>query len=301
MPSPLTSEGTNHGGFEPTDWTLLSLTSLIWGSSFLWIAIGLDAFHPGVIACGRMALGAAVLWSIPRARAPIPRTAWGPLAVIALGGNAFPAVFFALAQQRIESSVAGMINSVGPILTLVVSIAMLRKAPPRRSVIGLVVGLIGALLLAWPNVRGVDAEPLGVLLAFCAVIGYSISNNFMPPLAQTYGAAPVIARAMLASAIGLAPWGVWGVTSSSFAWDSLAALVILGVLGTGIARTMYATLTGRVGAPRSSLVGYLVPLVAVILGIVVRSESVGAIELVGTAFILAGAASIGKRSPRRPI
>jgi len=293
-PSRLSAEGTNRGQFDLADWTLLSATSLIWGSSFLWIAIGLDAFAAGVVATGRLALGAAVLWTFPRARTAVPRSAWGPLAVVALGGNAFPAMFFALAQQRIESSVAGMLNSIGPILTLVVSIVMLRKAPPPAQVVGLGIGMVGAILLAWPNLQGADAEPLGVLFVLLAVSGYSVSNNFLPPLAQTYGAAPVIARAMLGSALALLPWGVWGVASSSFSWPSFIAIAILGVVGTGLARTMYASLIGRVGAPRSALVGYLVPLVAVVLGVVVRNESVGAIELVGTGVILIGAAVIGR-------
>lgn len=260
----------------------------------MWIAIGLDAFAPGVIAAGRLVLGAAVLWSFPQARTAVPRSAWGPLAVVALGGNAFPAMFFALAQQRVESSVAGMLNSVGPILTLVISIVMLRKAPPRPQMVGLVIGMVGAVMLAWPNLSGADAQPLGVLFVLLAVSGYSVSNNFLPPLTQTYGAAPVIARAMFGSAAVLLPWGLWGAASSSFSWGSLAAVAILGVIGTGLARTMYAALIGRVGAPRSSLVGYLVPLVAVVLGVVVRNESVGALELLGTSVILVGAAVIGR-------
>lgn len=293
--SRLSSEGTNAGNFDAGDWTLLLTTAAIWGSSFLWIAISLDSFHPGVIACGRMILGASILWWLPASRVAVPRSVWPQLAIIAIAGNGFPAVLFPLAQQRIESSVAGMLNSIGPILTLVISIAMLRKSPPRSQIVGLAVGLVGAVLLAMPNVVGADAEPLGVLFAVLAVIGYSLSNNFLPPLAQAYGGPAVIARAMLASAVLLAPWGVWGLGTSSFSWSALGALAILGVLGTGLARTTFAMLNGRVGAPRSALVGYLVPVVAVVLGIVVRGESVGPLELAGTALILLGAALISRQ------
>ena len=287
--SRFTSEGTNTGHFDAGDWGLLLLTSLIWGSSFLWIAIGLDNFHPGVIAAGRMVFGASVLWAYPSARKRLPREAWGAIAVVAVAGNTAPAVFFPLAQQRIESSVAGMLNSIGPILTLLLSIAMLRKAPPRGQVVGLMIGMVGAVLLALPNLSGADAEPLGVLLALMAITGYSISNNFLPPLAQAHGGPTVIAWAMLASALILLPWGVWGLDESNFDWGSLGAVAVLGVVGTGLARTIFAILNGRIGAPRSSLVGYLVPVVAVVLGVVVRDESVGAVELGGTALILVGA------------
>ena len=293
-PSRFSAEGTNTGDFDRGDWGLLLLTSLIWGSSFLWIAIGLDAFHPGVIACGRMIFGAAVLWCFEAARQPVPRSAWPAIAVVAIAGNTFPAVFFPLAQQRVESSVAGMLNSVGPILTLVISIFMLRKAPPRAQVLGLAIGMVGALLLGVANLSGADAQPLGLFFVVLAVTGYSISNNFLPRLAQAFGGPAVIARAMTASALLLAPWGIYATGESSFAWDSFGALLILGVLGTGLARTIFAILNGRIGAPRSSLVGYLVPVVAILLGVVVRGESVGAIELIGTGLILVGAALISR-------
>ncbi len=293
-PSRFSAEGTNTGDFDRGDWGLLLLTSLIWGSSFLWIAIGLDAFHPGVIACGRMLFGAVVLWCFESARTPVPRSAWPAIAVVAIAGNTFPAVFFPLAQQRVESSVAGMLNSIGPILTLLISVFMLRKSPPRAQIVGLAIGMVGALLLGVANLSGADAQPLGLLFVILAVTGYSISNNFLPRLAQAYGGPAVIARAMVASALLLTPWGLYATTKSSFEWGSFAALLVLGVLGTGLARTIFAILNGRIGAPRSSLVGYLVPVVAILLGVIVRGESVGPIELIGTALILVGAALISR-------
>lgn len=297
--SRFTADGTNTGNFSRSDWGLLLGISFVWGSSFLWIAIGLDAFHPGTIAWGRMVLGAAVLWTLPAARKPVPMSVWPGVAVVAIAGNTAPAVFFPLAQERVESSVAGMMNSVSPIIVLGVSIVMARKLPERLQVVGLVLGLFGAILVALPNLAGADAQPLGVLLVVFAVSGYAISNNFLPPLVQTFGGPAVIARAMLASALLLTPYGFYGVANSAFAWQSAAALIVLGVVGTGLARSFFATLVGRVGAPRSSLVGYLVPLVAIALGIAVRDESIGVLELVGTAVILCGAALVS-RSSRQP-
>ena len=243
-----------------------------------------------------MVFGAAVLLFVPSARRPLPRSTWPALLVVAVAGNTAPAVFFPLAQQRVESSVAGMLNSVGPILVLLLSIAMLRRAPERNQVAGLIVGLCGAVTIAAANLSGADAEPVGLLFVLCAVMGYSLSNNFLPPLAQKYGGAAVMARAMVLSSLLLAPWGAYGMTQSTFAWKSAIAVFILGVFGTGIARSLFATLNGRVGAPRSSLVGYLVPIVAIVLGVVVRDESVGAVELVGTALILGGAMLISRGS-----
>lgn len=294
--SRFTSQGVNQGNFNQTDWALLLTISLIWGSSFLWIAIGLDAFHPAVIALFRMIFGALVLAFVPAARRPMPRSTWPALLIVAIAGNAGPAIFFPLAQQRVESSVAGMLNSVGPILVLLMSVGMLRKAPERNQIVGLGIGLCGAITIATANLTGSDAEPLGLLFVLCAVIGYSISNNFLPPLAQAYGGAAVMVRAMILSSALLSPWGLWGLSRSTFEWRPAIAIVVLGVVGTGIARSLFATLNGRVGAPRSSLVGYLVPLVAIVLGVLIRDETVGAIELVGTALILCGAALISRGS-----
>ena len=152
----------------------------------------------------------------------------------------------------------------------------------------------GALILAIANLSGADAEPLGLLFAGLAVVGYSLSNNFLPPLAQAWGGPAVIARAMAISGVVLLPWGIWGLGDSTFRWSSFIALLILGVLGTGLARTIFAILNGRIGAPRSALVGYFVPVIAVLLGVVVRGESVGWVELFGTALILAGATLISR-------
>jgi drug/metabolite transporter (DMT)-like permease len=101
---------------------------------------------------------------------------------------------------------------------------------------------------------------------------------------------------MVISSVLLAPWGLWGLTRSTFEWRPALAIVLLGVFGTGIARSLFATLNGRVGAPRSSLVGYLVPIVAIVLGVLIRHESVGALELIGTALILCGAALLSRGS-----
>ncbi len=292
--SRFTAEGTNQGDFATGDWGLLLVISCIWGSSFLWIAVGLDSFHPGTIAFLRMVLGSAVIFTLPAARVPVARSAWGPLAVVAIAGNAAPAVLFPLGQQRIESSVAGMLNSISPIMVLLIAVLMTRKAPQSRQVFGLMVGLIGAVLLALPNISGVDAQPLGVFFVVLAVTGYATSNNFLPRLAQDYNGAAVMARAMGAAAIVLIPYGSWGIGQSDFSWKSFGAVVILGVVGTGIARSMFATLNGRIGAPRSSLVGYLVPVVAVTLGMLVRDESVGPMEIGGTVLVLVGATLISR-------
>ncbi len=290
-----TSDGSNVGQFQLQDWVLLISVAAIWGSSFLWIAIGLGRYDPGAIAFLRVLLGAAALWAFAPARRPVARSAWPGITVVAIAGNAVPAVFFALAQQRVESSVAGMINSLAPFAVLFVAVAMTRKAPARMQVIGLGVGLVGAALMSSPNIWGANAQPLGVLLAFMAVVGYAISNNVTPPLQQAYGGPAIIARALLVSTVVLLPYGVFGLARSELKPGPTLAIVILGVAGTGAARALFATLIGRVGAPRSSVMGYIVPVFAILLGVLVRNERLHPLEALGTAVILLGAWIISRR------
>ncbi len=293
-----TSSGTNLGAFSTSDWILLAVVAGIWGSSFLWIAIALEGLHPGAVSFGRVLLGAAALGVLPSARRRIPRESWPALAVVAIAGNATPAVFFALAEQRVETSVAGMLNAVSPLMVLVISVGLSRKAPIRRQVVGLFVGFGGAILMAAPNLTGTDAQPLGLFFVGCAVFGYALSNNVIPPLQQAYGGAAVIANALVISSLVLFPYGVYGAGKSEADLTSIVALVVLGVVGTGMARAMFATLVGRVGAPRSSIMGYLVPVVAIVLGVTVRGEDLHALELVGTVVVLVGAWIISQQSPK---
>jgi drug/metabolite transporter (DMT)-like permease len=289
-----TSGGSNSAAFGFVEWSLLAVVSLIWGSSFLWIAIGLDALHPGVIALLRTVLGAAAVWAFPQSRMPVAARAWPALVVISITGTAGPALLFAFAEQRVESSVAGMVNSATPVLVLGLSVAMLRRSPGRVQVLGLILGCAGGVLLAAPNVTGADAQPLGVALVLIAITGYAISSNLIPPLAQEYGSAPVIARALALSSVLLAPYGLLTLGDSHFEWGPVVAIVILGVLGTGFARTLYAMLLARAGAPRASMVGYFVPVVAIVLGVAVRDESVSLVEVLGLAVVLVAASMISR-------
>ena len=302
MPSPTrtlrTADGTHPAAFGLAEWSLMATISLIWGSSFLWIAIGLDALHPGVIAFVRTALGAAAVWLIPGSRAKVDASAWPGIAVISMSGTAAPALLFGFATQRIESSVVGMLNSATPLLVLALSVAMLRRSPRRIQMFGLVLGFVGGVLLGVPNATGADAQPLGVLLVVIAITGYAISSNLIPPLAQQYGSAPIMARSLALAAIVLAPYGVVTLDESRLAWGPIVAVTILGVLGTGIARTLYGTLLARAGAPRAAMVSYFVPVVAIVLGVAFRNESVSPIELIGLAIVLVAASMISRAEIR---
>lgn len=284
-----TSRGTNSGNFRRSDWAILSAVALIWGSSFLWISIGLESLSPPAIAFLRVALGGLALAFFAPARQRVERGAWPAIALIGVVGNAGPALLFAIAQQRVESSVAAMINAATPLAVLTVSILMLRRSPGVNQVRGLLIGFAGVALMAMPSVVGANAEPLGVALLLVAVAGYGLSNNLVVPLQQSNGAPAIIMRALFVGAVVLAPWGGVEALRSEPTTRSLVAVLILGVVGTGVARALAASLAGRTGASRGALVTYFVPLVAIVLGVSFRDETVGPLEIAGTALVLTGA------------
>jgi drug/metabolite transporter (DMT)-like permease len=198
-------------------------------------------------------------------------------------------LLFAVAEQTVESSVAGMINSAVPLATAAISFMLGQRSLRPVHIVGLVGGLGGVLLLSVPTMSGTDPAVMGMLLLFLAVIGYAISNNLLVPLQHRYGGIPVIMQAQLLGVVVLAPWGLWDLGANDPSLGPILAVVILGVLGTGVSRAVHATLVGRVGAPRASIVGYLIPGVAIVLGVAFRSETISPIELVGLAVVLISA------------
>lgn len=286
---PLTNVGSRPAAYGPAEWGLTGVVGLIWGSAFLWIAIGVDALDPGVVALGRVVLGGLALATFSRARRAIDRVDWLRMGAVAFFGNAVPALLFAVAETELDSAVAGMLTSGAPLLSLVVASIMLRRLPGAYQAIGISLGFGGIVLMTLPSLGGADAAPTGVLLVLLAVIGYAISGNLLVPLQQRYGGPAVTLWALAGSSVMLLPFGIAGWSDSEFSLGPVLAVTILGVLGTGIARSLSATLAGRVGAARMSTTTYLIPVVAIALGVAFRDETVSPIAIVGVAVVFVGA------------
>lgn len=294
-----TSHGTNREAFSAGDWGLFVSLALIWGSSFLLIAIGLDSFHPGVVTLLRVALGAAFLLLLPRTRARrIDRGDWSRLTVLAAMWVAIPFTFFPIAQQWIDSSVAGMLNGATPIFTAIVATMLMRTLPGPLQMVGLGVGFIGILAIALPSAGDGTTAAIGVVLIVLSTIGYAVSLNMMTPLQQKYGSLPVMARVLAIATVMVAPFGLIGLAESDFTWASFLAVAAIGVLGTGLAFVLMGTLAGSVGATRSSFLTYLIPVVALILGVVFRDEIVSPVAVAGVFLVIAGAFLASRRETR---
>jgi len=286
---PTTSTGTNREAFGAAEWGLLASIALIWGSSFLFMAIGLESFEPGVVTLARVGLGAVTLALVPAARTSIERSDLGRIALLGVIWIGIPLTIFPIAQQWIDSSVAGMLNGALPIAAAAWATVLLRTLPGWRQLVGIGIGFAGVVAISVPELVDSSATALGTALVVVAVILYGLSTNLAVPLQQKYGALPVLFRAQLAALVIVIPYGLIQLPASTWSWSSAVAMIPLGVLGTALAFVFMATLVGRVGAPRGSIAIYFVPVVAVILGVAFRDEVIAPVALVGVTLVLVGA------------
>jgi len=240
-----TSHGTNREAFNAADWFRFVSVSLIWGASFLFIAIGLDAFHPGLLTWLRVGFGALLMAMLPQARATrIPREDLPRVFLLGVIWVAIPFTLFPIAQQWIDSAVAGMLNGATPIFTAIIASVLLRQLPGRLQVGGLAVGFLGILAIALPSAGSGKTEALGVTLVVLATLCYGFSTNIVAPLQQRYGTIPVMGRTLMVATVLVTPYGLFGLARSEFAWPSLAATLAVGFLGTGVAFLMMGSLVG---------------------------------------------------------
>jgi drug/metabolite transporter (DMT)-like permease len=285
-----TAEGVSAAAFTPVDWMLLLTASLIWGSSFLLIAEGLESLAPGNVTWFRIIFGWLALATLPGTRGvqidPIDRPR---IAIVGVLWMALPMTMFPIAEQWISSSVTGMLNGAMPLFVATVAAIMLRRLPGRRQQAGILIGFLGVIAISLPSLQGDAGTALGAALVVLAIASYGVATNVVVPLQQRYGALPVIWRAQVVAIALTAPYGIVGLASSSFEWTPVAAVVVLGAFGTGLAFLAAGTLIGRVGATRASVLAYIIPVISLVLGVVLRDEHVEALAIGGLGLVLVGA------------
>ncbi len=278
----------------------LALLALLWGSSFLWIAIALRGFSPVQIVLIRLALGAVVLVIIVYARGlrlPTNRLVWLHLTVAALFANAIPYTLFAIGEQHVSSSVAGVLNATTPLWTLVISFATghERRISAAKTA-GFIVGLVGTLVIFSPWQSGSQIASVGGLVCLGASASYGVSYVYMDSFLARRGIPPLILSAgqLIAATVLLAvvlPFA--GLQPVHLRWDAIAALAVLGIFGTGIAYILNYRLITDEGTT-ASVVTYLLPIVAVILGAAVLSDKI-TIQIVGGMLIVLIGVAITRR------
>ena len=274
------------------DSLLLVVPGLIWGASFLFIAEGLEAVSPNGVAFARILVGFLTLSLMPGVRRPILKTDRARVGLLGVLWLAFPVSMFPFAEQHISSALAGMLNGAVPLFVAAVASALARRAPRPPVLVGLAVGFLGTILVALPGLTAPDdpaGQMIGVLLILAALVSYGFAYSLSGPLQQRNGALPVIWRALGVAVILTAPLGVPAVLAGHWSLRPAMALIALGAGGTGIAYVMTATASGRMGATVASVNNFIVPVVALVLGVGLRHEQVSWVSIAGATVCLCGA------------
>ncbi|HEY0142090.1 MAG TPA: DMT family transporter [Thermoanaerobaculia bacterium] len=271
------------------DWLLLVAPGVIWGASFLFIAEGLKAIGPAGVTFVRIAIGFATLALFPSAWKPIAREDWRGIILLAVVWLAFPLTMFPFAEERVSSALTGMLNAAIPLFVALVTAVSDRRLPSRAISVGLGVGLAGAILIALPSMGEGESSMIGVMLILAALVAYGFALTIAKPLQQRNGVLPVIWRAQLVAVVLTAPLGIPDVLRASWTPRALLSLLALGALGTAIAHVMITIASGRVGPTRASATTFLIPGVALLLGVVILGESVSPIAVAGCVVCVAGA------------
>ncbi len=291
-----TSHGTNREAFTALDWGLFLGLALIWGASFLFMAIGLDAFHPGLVTWLRVGFGALTISLLPQARnTRVEREDLTKVRLLGLIWVAIPFTIFPIAQQWIDSAVAGMLNGATPVFTALLATILLRVLPGKLQIVGLFIGFAGIVAIAVPSAESGTTAAMGVALVLVATVCYAIALNMVIPVAQKYGSLPVMARVLGTATLLVTPFGIYGLAQSSFTWPAFTATLAVGALGTGIAFYMMGALVGSVGATRSAFLTYVIPVVALTLGVIFRGEVVAPLAIVGVVLVIGGALVASRR------
>ncbi len=271
------------------DWILLIVPGAIWGASFLFIAEGLEAMGPNGVTFTRILVGFLTLALFPGSRRAIRRDDWLGTALVGVLWRAFPLSMFPFAERHVSSALTGMLNGAVPLFIAIVAAGMARRWPSRDIARGLAVGLAGAVLMGLPTLGQGRSTAFGVLLILAALVSYGFALNIARPVQQRNGALPVIWRAQALALALTAPLGLPEVLRARWSPGPLFSLLALGALGTGVAYVLTVMAAGRVGATKASATAFLIPPVALLLGVLVRGERVAALSVLGGLVCLAGA------------
>lgn len=277
--------------FTPHDWGLFLSVAVIWGASFLFIDIGLDALGPGVITLMRVGLGALALavLPLPRQHTKIRADDRVRLVTLSIVWVAVPFTLFPIAEQHISSAVAGLLNGGTPIFAAIFAMVLLRQPTRGAQLLGIAVGFVGVVLVSLPSIGEGSSETFGVALVVLATVCYGFAVTLAGPMQQRYGSVNLMAKVLALATIWTAPYGLSQIGDASWEIAPIVAVAVLGVVGTGIAFALMGALVGRVGSTRASFITYVIPVVALALGVAFRGDDVVSLELVGVAFVIGGA------------
>lgn len=276
------------------------LLGAIWGASFLFMHLGAAEFGALPTAGVRVAIAAAFLLPLLLARRQMPALAqhWKKILFLGMLNSGIPFACYSYALMSISTGLSALLNATVPLFGALVAWIWLKDRPHRLKIMGLLIGFIGVAMLAWgkasfkPDASGLSSG-WAVVACLVACLCYGISASFTRRYLQGVPSLAVASGSQIGATLGLAlpTFWLWPATTPSMtAW---LALLAVGVLCTGVAYVLFFRLIENVGAASTLTVTFLVPVFAVVYGLLFLGEVVtpwmltcGAVILCGTALSL---------------
>jgi len=293
----------NQSGQRQSSWIPAYIAlGIVWGCSFIFIKLGLEFLTPFGVAFGRCALGALALLIYAKVKGislPKDRRVQFHLWVVAMLLNVIPGILFALAETEVTSILAGIINAVTPLMTIIAILVINRAEKPKAAqLFGLLLGFFGVLTVlgAW---KGLGDNPLWAILVLllavsCYGISFPYTRKYVIPLKLQ--AESLMAMQLTLAAITLLPFYLYdGIAKDEYRIGPILGMIGLGVFGSGFAYLWNFKVMQLAGSAIASSVTYLTPLVAIIVGIIFLNESITWNEPVGALIVLLGAAIAQER------
>jgi drug/metabolite transporter (DMT)-like permease len=286
-------------------WLLLLALSSLWGSSYLFIKVGLeDGLSPSVIVFVRSLLAALVLLPLAARGGALDglRANVGAILVLAVVQMGGPLTLIAVGEQEISSSLTGILVATAPIFTFLLAFALEgEERASGLSLVGVLAGIGGVAMLLGVDVEGGTAALIGGLLVVLASFGYGVGAWYVKRRVTGVRPVAMVGATTLTVAVGSAPFAALAAPSHTPGLDAVGSMLVLGVLCTGLAFVIFYSLVSSDGPARASLVGYIAPGFSIAYGITLLDESFTAVTAAGLVLILGGSwlAAEGRLPGRR--
>jgi len=282
-------------------WALFFLLALIWGSSFILMKEGLKGLNAYQVASLRiLSAGIILLPFLGKALSAVPKKKFAPIILSGFLGTFFPAFFFCIAETKIDSSLAGVLNALTPICTLAIGMVFFKLKIGWLKWVGMLLGLCGMVILLLGGSQQISANYLGytlfVLLAtVCYGLNVNVANRYFKEFSPLHIVTIAFTALIIPTVLILAFTGFFSnIDISNQVWiKSASSSILLGVAGTCLASVIFYTLLKKAGPVFASMVTYGIPFVAFFWGFI-AGEAVTIIQLSGLVVILLGVRMVNK-------
>ena len=285
-----------------SDWLLLVLLSVLWGATYLFIAVANPEVPPFTLVLGRV--GFAALALVPLVfllgeRLPVTAAGWWPFVVQAVINNVIPFTLMVYGQQRIAGGLAAVLNATTPLFTLAVARLLADEVLTASKVAGVVLGIVGVGVLVGPAAVGSNASSVvGMLCILGASLSYAVSALWMrrlrqiPPLVSS--AAQLTCSTLLLLPLACIVERFWQLPVPGT--SAILAVLGLALVSTALAYLVFFRLNASAGPTNVMLVTLLIPVTATILGVALLNETITPHQIAGAVVIASGLVVIDGRA-----